>query len=35
MSLPASPLRSLATGAIAVLVIYGLAVYGGRAELSR
>jgi hypothetical protein len=33
MSMPAYPLWSLAIGALEALVIYGLAVYGGRREL--
>jgi hypothetical protein len=33
MSMPAYPLWSLAIGALEALVIYGLAVYGGRPEL--
>ena len=34
LSAPASPLWSLVAAALAVLVIYGLAVYGGRPELT-
>ena len=34
MSAPASPLWSLVVAALGVLVIYGLAVYGGRPELT-
>ena len=33
MSMPASPLWSLVVVALGILVIYGLAVYGGRPEL--
>jgi hypothetical protein len=35
MSIPAYPFWSLTLVAIAVLVIYGLATYGGRPELTR
>lgn len=35
MSIPAYPFWSLTLVAIAVLVIYGLAAYGGRPELTR
>jgi hypothetical protein len=34
MSAPASPLWSLVVVALGILVIYGLAVYGGRPELT-
>jgi hypothetical protein len=34
MSMPASPLWSLTVVALGILVIYGLAVYGGRPELT-
>jgi hypothetical protein len=35
MSIPAYPFWSLALVAMYVLVIYGLAAYGGRPELTR